>query len=225
MEPLPLAAVLGLTALFAAASTAVVATIGLARGRLVPVQLLALSFATLFFVGLTQLPLPDPALLKMQCPVLGTEPDWMPFHTAARIAEDWQAHLAHPNWLPLHVISMGPSEVEYWQRDWVSHAFLRGSWFLPAAMNLAICIPIGALLVGYVDRAQAALAAGLSLSLLIELTQLTGTWAIFPCAYRKFDADDLILNALGVLLGFVAARRLPLVARDRVPLVAPPHRP
>lgn len=39
-------------------------------------------------------------------------------------------------------------------------------------------------------------------SLLIETTQLTGIWGIYPCAYRLFDVDDLITNTLGGILGY-----------------------
>ena len=41
------------------------------------------------------------------------------------------------------------------------------------------------------------------LSLLFELTQLTGLWFIYPRSYRTFDVDDLLANTLGGLLGFL----------------------
>ena len=41
------------------------------------------------------------------------------------------------------------------------------------------------------------------LSLLLELTQLTGLWFIYPRSYRTFDVDDLLANTLGGLLGFL----------------------
>ena len=53
--------------------------------------------------------------------------------------------------------------------------------------------------------------AGLSLA--IELTQLTGIWGVYDCAYRIFDVDDLMTNTAGGLLGatlalaWVTARR------------------
>lgn len=34
-------------------------------------------------------------------------------------------------------------------------------------------------------------------SVFLELTQLTGLWGWFGCAYRTFDTDDVILNASG----------------------------
>jgi glycopeptide antibiotics resistance protein len=44
--------------------------------------------------------------------------------------------------------------------------------------------------------------------LAVELTQLTGIWGLYPCPYRQFDVDDLILNTTGVVIGFALARVL-----------------
>jgi hypothetical protein len=52
---------------------------------------------------------------------------------------------------------------------------------------------------------------GLSVSLLIETTQLTGIWGLYDCAYRYFDVDDLLLNTSGAVLGSLLA--LPLAGR------------
>lgn len=41
------------------------------------------------------------------------------------------------------------------------------------------------------------------LSLFFELTQLTGLYFIYPNAYRLFDVDDLIVNTLGGIFGFL----------------------
>jgi hypothetical protein len=60
----------------------------------------------------------------------------------------------------------------------------------------------------------------LGVSLLIEFTQLTGDWFLYPCAYRLFDVDDLAANTSGALLGGFAAPVLALVPwqhRDDVP--------
>lgn len=47
---------------------------------------------------------------------------------------------------------------------------------------------------------------------MIETTQLTGVWGIYPCAYRVFDVDDLLMNTLGAVLrsalALVVPRRL-----------------
>jgi hypothetical protein len=43
--------------------------------------------------------------------------------------------------------------------------------------------------------------AGFGVSLLVELTQKTGDWHLYSCAYRLFDVDDLIVNTLGATIG------------------------
>ena len=69
-----------------------------------------------------------------------------------------------------------------------------------------------------------ATALGFAVSLLIEVTQLTGVWGVYPCAYRLFDVDDLLTNTLGAFLGalvsypYAARRRRRLgTARRRLP--------
>ena len=46
---------------------------------------------------------------------------------------------------------------------------------------------------------------GLAASLLIEVSQLTGLFGIYPYAYRCCDVDDVITNTLGAALGWVCA--------------------
>ncbi len=41
------------------------------------------------------------------------------------------------------------------------------------------------------------------LSLFFEITQLTGLYFIYPNAYRLFDVDDLIVNTLGGMFGYL----------------------
>lgn len=58
-----------------------------------------------------------------------------------------------------------------------------------------------------------------SVSFAIELTQLTGLWGYYPCAYRIFDVDDLITNTLGGLIGAtIALVWIALRPRDEKPL-------
>ena len=49
---------------------------------------------------------------------------------------------------------------------------------------------------------------GLAVSLLVEVTQGTGIYGIYPYAYRTADVDDLIYNTLGAVLGWLAAAAL-----------------
>lgn len=69
-------------------------------------------------------------------------------------------------------------------------------------LNVVLFVPLGMLVRHLGSRTVVETTAiGLGVSLLLELTQLTGVWFAFPCAYRLFDVDDLIINTLGALLG------------------------
>lgn len=46
-------------------------------------------------------------------------------------------------------------------------------------------------------------------SLTIEVAQLTGAFGYYSCSYRLFDVDDLVLNTLGALLGYIASCLIP----------------
>jgi glycopeptide antibiotics resistance protein/uncharacterized RDD family membrane protein YckC len=93
------------------------------------------------------------------------------------------------------------------------------------AFNVALFVPLGALLRHLGRRSVVVTAiAGLSVSLFIELTQLTGNWFLYPCPYRLFDVDDLIANTAGALVGALVApvlRRVPGQGGDAVAPGAP----
>lgn len=107
-----------------------------------------------------------------------------------------------------------------------TRARVSGTWLNPAmwstALNVVLLAPL-AFFVRYLFGVRFLAAAGLGLvaSLFFELTQLTGVWFIYPCAYRLFSVDDLLLNTAGAALGALVAgpliRVLPEVdsARDR----------
>lgn len=68
--------------------------------------------------------------------------------------------------------------------------------------NIAMLVPLGVLLRRcYRWGWLAILSASAGFSLLLELTQATGAWGLYPCAYRVGDVDDVIANTLGGLLG------------------------
>ena len=81
-----------------------------------------------------------------------------------------------------------------------------------AVFNVALFVPLGAFL-RYLrgTRVLTTTVVGLAASLLVELTQRTGVWFAYPCAYRLFDVDDLITNTLGALLGALLAPVLALL--------------
>lgn len=84
-------------------------------------------------------------------------------------------------------------------------------------LNVALFIPLGMFVRYMFGRSVPVTAAiGLGVSLLIETTQLTGDWFIYPCAYRLFDVDDLIANGLGGLIGALVAPLLGAVPGQRV---------
>jgi glycopeptide antibiotics resistance protein len=91
-----------------------------------------------------------------------------------------------------------------------TRARVSGTWLNPAtwstALNVVLLAPLG-FFVRYLERIRflGATALGFVISLFFELTQLTGVWFIYPCAYRLFSVDDLILNTVGAALGWLVA--------------------
>lgn len=91
-----------------------------------------------------------------------------------------------------------------------TRAQVSGTWLNPAlwstVLNMVLLAPLSFFL-RYLSgtRFLAAAALGFGASLFFELTQLTGLWFIYPCAYRLFSVDDLILNTAGAVLGWVVA--------------------
>ncbi len=96
-------------------------------------------------------------------------------------------------------------------------AMLHNPALTQVLLNVALFIPLG-MFVRYMFGRSVPVTAviGLGVSLLIETTQLTGDWFIYPCAYRLFDVDDLIANGLGGLIGALAAPLLSAVPGQRV---------
>src|SRR5690606_36328498 len=78
--------------------------------------------------------------------------------------------------------------------------------FLQVALNFALFLPLGY----YVRRVLGrgfivATLVGFRVSLMIEVTQGSGLWFLYRCAYRVFDVDDLLVNTLGATVGSVLA--------------------
>lgn len=77
--------------------------------------------------------------------------------------------------------------------------------------NVALTMPLGYFFKELFHASlKKAVLAGFLVSLLYEVTQLTGLFFIYPRAYRIFDIDDLIVNTFGAYLGYVIA---PLISR------------
>ena len=89
-----------------------------------------------------------------------------------------------------------------------------------ALFNVVLFMPLGVFLRVLARKGVAvATGVGMVITLAIELTQRTGIWGLYHCAYRTFDVDDLILNTVGATLGSVLA--IPVAAmlsRNRRPV-------
>ncbi len=96
-----------------------------------------------------------------------------------------------------------------------ARALLTSAEFLQVALNIVLFLPLGFFARAIAGRGVVVAGAlGLATSLLIETTQLTGIWGLYPCAYRVFDVDDLMINTVGAVIGSLISVRL---VRRRVP--------
>jgi len=89
---------------------------------------------------------------------------------------------------------------------------LRNTALLQVSFNVLLFVPLG-MLARHLFRRRVitATALGLGVSIIVECTQLTGDWFLYPCAYRLFDVDDLLANSVGALVGAIIAPVLRLV--------------
>lgn len=104
---------------------------------------------------------------------------------------------------------------------------LSDSAFLQLALNVLLFVPLG-FLVRLIWRRGIVVATlvGAGLSLMIEVTQVTGVWGLYPCAYRLFDVDDLLTNTLGAVIGSLLSLLLPArlrVRRERISAALEPQ--
>ena len=136
-------------------------------------------FALLMFLAMTQHPVPNP--FTMRCPQPAAVPQWLPFSWIDLLYRMWRAHVGLSLWL-------GVREAQ------------------AAAMNFLICLLIGALLVRAGFRPWPVTIFGAVMTLSIELTQLTGVWWLWPCPWRQFSTEDLLLNFLGMAAGAALMR-------------------
>src|SRR6266496_5880428 len=87
-----------------------------------------------------------------------------------------------------------------------TRARVSGTWLNPAmwstALNVVLLAPLG-FFVRYLSgvRFLAVTALGFMASLFFELTQLTGVWFIYPCAYR-LDRKSTRLNSSHVEISY-----------------------
>lgn len=77
---------------------------------------------------------------------------------------------------------------------------------LQPVFNVLMVIPFGIYMRYYFKKDfNQTLVLSLLLSLFFELTQLSGLYGIYSGPYRLFDVDDLMINTLGGVIGYLTA--------------------
>lgn len=90
-----------------------------------------------------------------------------------------------------------------WARPDTYLSVLRERAFLQAAFNFILLLPLGVYLRYYFRRKWlSTVLITFGVSLFFEATQRTGIYGIYPCPYRIFDVDDLMLNTAGGAVGY-----------------------
>lgn len=146
-----------------------------------------IMFSFIFYLQtafyLTVLPLPSPeAVLNSTGPFM----QLIPFHFVYDFIQNTALNLFAPSTY-LHALTQGV--------------------FIQPLFNIVLTIPFGIYLAYYFKKSMAATAFfTLLLSLFFELTQLSGLFGFYAHPYRLFDVDDLILNTLGGVIGFLIFR-------------------
>lgn len=136
-------------------------------------------------------------------------PEFSPGYCAAQATEPLFDPLRFPRELIELVQTRGAMAVI---GDWLVWEF---------ALNMVLFIPFGLIVRRVLEWPRAAvLAAALSTSVLIELTQLTGNWGLAPCPYRFADTTDLITNSTGAVIGVGLERIIPRLLSTKSHLLA-----
>jgi glycopeptide antibiotics resistance protein len=93
---------------------------------------------------------------------------------------------------------------EHAHHHWGLLAILHNTAIWSAGLNVVMLLPLGVFLrYAYRMRVVSTTVIGFGVSFFFELTQLTGLWFVYPCPYRLFSVDDMILNTTGVLIGWL----------------------
>jgi hypothetical protein len=88
---------------------------------------------------------------------------------------------------------------------------------LQLLLNVLLFVPLGFFVRILAGRGlHVTTVVGLGLSAVIEFTQLTGVWGLYPCAYRVFDVDDLLTNTIGATIGALLSLGLPRPLRRAI---------
>ena len=83
---------------------------------------------------------------------------------------------------------------------------LKEPYFYQVIYNLLLTVPFGIYLRYYFRCSfKKTVFFTFLLTLFFELTQLTGLYGLYPRNYRLFDVDDLIINTMGGIIGYLLA--------------------
>lgn len=78
---------------------------------------------------------------------------------------------------------------------------------LQLLFNIVLFMPMGFIAKAFLRlKAAPTFAISLAATCLIETAQLTGLFGLYPYAYRTFEVDDIICNALGAMLGWLCGK-------------------
>ena len=146
------------------------------------------AFSILTACLLTVLPLPEWDDASSFCARYAefSRPEWMPF--------EFVTHIAHT----LKAFSLS--------------ALVHNFEFQAGFFNFLLLLPFGFFLrYLYGLRPLVALAWAFGLSLAFELAQLSGLFGLYPCAYRLFQTDDLLINTAGAMYGYALVPYLGLL--------------
>jgi glycopeptide antibiotics resistance protein len=109
------------------------------------------------------------------------------------------------------------------RKSWANGGHLiRNKVVLQVLFNFVFFMPLGAF-IRWVGKRGVVVATmvGLLVTALIETTQGSAVWGIFPCPYRMFDVDDLFLNTTGALCGSILAWPVAVLLDSRAPRPLP----
>ncbi|QDY70400.1 VanZ family protein [Qingshengfaniella alkalisoli] len=137
------------------------------------------ALTALFVVFLGLHPFPDPATLD--CSQGGARKYVEPFRFTHAYTRFWNEGRPLGDWLySLSIVS--------------------------PVMNVALFALPGMALARVTRSWNRAAVCAICLTGFIELSQITALYGLYPCSYRHFEIDDLILNVTGVMLGFALVR-------------------
>ena len=107
--------------------------------------------------------------------------------------------------VPFDLIKNIITTVHFNYKDISTYVYiLKNAYVYQTIYNLFLMVPFGIFLRYYFKcNFRKTVLFTFFLSLFFELTQLTGLYFIYPNAYRLFDVDDLIINTLGGIFGYI----------------------